>query len=473
MRRAPAIGIDLGTYKSCVAVFQNGKVEIIPSDFGERTTPSIISFTETERLIGKEAKDKINRNPKNTIFSAKRLIGRKFYEREIQEDMKYWPFKVINDPNSDRAKLQVTYQNQEKQFYSEEILVMILQKLKKSASNYLGKEVKDAVIAVPNYFNDSQRQSIKDVGTIAGLNVLRLINESTAAALAFDLNKKKEEKNVVIFDLGGGNLNVYILALEDGLYEVKGLNGNIHLGGEDFDNILVDYCINEFKIKTSIDINIRENPKAFQRLKTACERAKISLSSKTQATIDIDCLIGEEDLSITITRKKFEDLCLNLFKKLIPPLENVFKDARMTKSQIDEVILVGGSTRIPKIREMVQEFFNGKQLNYGLNLDEAIVHGAAIQAAIMTSVKDENIEELILLDVTPFSLGVETVGGVMTDLILRNSTIPCKKTMMIDSYADNQTSFLIQVYEGERQLTKDNNFLGKFELNGVPMRPKG
>ena len=475
MNRAPAIGIDLGTCYSCAAVFQNGKVEIIPNESGERTTPSYVSFTDKERLLGSAAKNKMTRNPLNTIFDAKRLIGRKFQEREVQEDMKYWPFKVIKDANSDRPKFQVIYQNQEKQFYAEEILAMTLRTLKRSASNFVGKEVKDAIVAVPNYFNDSQRQSIKDAGTIAGLNILRIINEPTAAALGYPIHKlkDKEEKKIFIFDWGAGNLNASILAIEEGLFEVKAISGKIHLGGEDLDNKLIQYCIDEFRRNTSININVRENPKAFQRLKSACEKAKKALSSTTQTTVDIDCLIGEEDLNIIITRSKFEELCLDLFKKCLPPLEQVLKDAKMTQSQIDEVILVGGSSRIPKIQSMLQEFFNGKELNKEFNPDEAVAYGAAIQAAVMTNIKDESIERLMLLDVNPFSLGIETVGGVMTVFIPRNSTIPCKKTQIFNNYTDNQTFFIVQVFEGERQLTKDNNFLGKFLLSGLPPSPKG
>ena len=475
MNRAPAIGIDLGTCYSCAAVFQNGKVEIIPNESGERTTPSYVSFTDKERLLGSAAKNKMTCNPLNTIFDAKRLIGRKFQEREVQEDMKYWPFKVIKDASSDRPKFQVIYQNQEKQFYAEEILAMTLRTLKRSASNFVGKEVKDAIVAVPNYFNDSQRQSIKDAGTIAGLNILRIINEPTAAALGYPIHKlkDKEEKKIFIFDWGAGNLNASILAIEEGLFEVKAISGKIHLGGEDLDNKLIQYCIDEFRRNTSININVRENPKAFQRLKSACEKAKKVLSSTTQTTVDIDCFIGEEDLNIIITRSKFEELCLDLFKKCLPPLEQVLKDAKMTQSQIDEVILVGGSSRIPKIQSMLQEFFNGKELNKEFNPDEAVAYGAAIQAAVMTNIKDESIERLMLLDVNPFSLGIETVGGVMTVFIPRNSTIPCKKTQIFNNYTDNQTFFIVQVFEGERQLTKDNNCLGKFLLSGLPPSPKG
>ena len=473
MKRAPAIGIDLGTCYSCAAVFQDGKVEIIPDESGEKTTPSYVSFTDTERLLGSAAKNKMTRNPLNTIFDAKRLIGKKFFDQEVQEDIKHWPFTVIKENSSDRPKLQVTYQKQERELYAEEILAMTLQKLKKSASNFLGKEVRDAIVTVPNSFNSSQRRFIKDAGTIAGLNVLRILNESTAAALAYGFETKKENGNVVVFDWGGSNINISVLSLEEGLYEVKSMNDISHLGGEDFDNRLIDYCINKFRNETSKDIKIIENPKAFQRIKLACEKAKITLSTSTKANVDIDNIIGEEDLNVVITRDKFEELCIDLFRKCLPLLESALKEAKLNKKEIDEIILVGGSTRIPKIQDLIQEFFEGKQLNKSINQDEAVAYGAAIEAAVMTNEKHETIEKIILMDVTPFSLGIEGAGGTMTILYPRNVTIPAKKTQIFTTEQDDQVYYTVKIFEGENKLTKDNNFLGEIELRGLPKKPKG
>lgn len=472
MSKAPAIGIDLGTTYSCVGVWVNGKVEIIPNDMGERTTPSYVAFTETERLVGDAAKNQVTRNPTNTVFDAKRLIGRKFNESLVQEDMKLWPFKVVKEETGDRPQIVVNFMGAEKKFFAEEISAMVLQKMKKIAEDYLGREVKEAIITVPAYFNDSQRQATKDAGQISGINVLRIINEPTAAAIAYGLDKKfKNERNVLIFDLGGGTFDVSVLSLEEGLFEVRATNGHTHLGGEDFDNRLVEFCAGEFRRKTNLDL--KENPKALRRVRAACEKAKRALSSATQATVDIDAIMDGRDLNMTITRAKFEELCMDLFKKCLAPLENVLKDSKLSKSEIHDVVLVGGSTRIPKIIQMVSEFFNGKEPNRSINPDEAVAYGAAVQAAVVTNVDDETIKGLVLIDVAPLSLGIETVGGVMTVIIPRNSNIPAKKNQIFTTYADNQPSVLIQIFEGERQMTKDNHCLGKFNLDSIPPMPRG
>ncbi|XP_057249624.1 heat shock cognate 70 kDa protein-like isoform X2 [Beta vulgaris subsp. vulgaris] len=471
----PAIGIDLGTTYSCVGVWQHDRVEIITNNQGNRTTPSSVAFTQTERLIGEAAKNQVGANPTNTIYDAKRLIGRRFTEETVQSDIKLWPFKVLSCRHKDnKPMIVVTYKGEEKHFAAEEISSMVLMKMKETAEAYLGTEVKNAVITVPAYFNDSQRQATKDAGTIAGINVMRIINEPTAAAIAYGLEKKAVDKkaaarNVLVFDLGGGTFDVSLVTLEKNSFEVKAISGNTHLGGGDFDNRMVNHFVAEFMRKHNQDVS--GNPRALARLKAACERAKRTLSFTTETTVQLDCLHEGTDLFSTISRARFEKMNMDLFQDCMDPVEKCLRDAKMGKSEIHDVVLVGGSTRIPKVEQLLQDFFNGKELCKSLNPDEAVAYGASIHAAILSGVRYS--ERFLLVDITPLSLGTNVASGDMSVVIPRNTPIPTIMERRYLTFLDYQTIVNVPVYEGERLIAKHNNFLGTFDICNIRPAPAG
>nr|XP_017220948.1 PREDICTED: heat shock cognate 70 kDa protein-like isoform X2 [Daucus carota subsp. sativus] len=471
-----AVGIDLGTTYSCVGVWQHDRVEIIANDQGNRTTPSCVAFTDSERFIGEAAKNQAAFNPANTIFDAKRLIGRKFSDSTVKDDMKFWPFTVVGD-SDDRPKIVVNYRGVEKRFLPEELSAMVLCKMKEIAEEYLGKEVKNAVVTVPAHFSDSQRQATKDAARIAGLNVLRILVEPTAAAIAYGLDQKltsssSGEKIVLVFDLGGGTFDVSLLNITKNSCKVLATAGDTHLGGEDFDNRLLKYLVEEFSRKHGKDIS--KNAKSLRRLRNACEKAKRVLSHSAVTTVDIESLYEGIDYHAKISQARFEALNLDLFRSCLDTVEKCLKDAEIDKNNVQEVVLVGGSTRIPKVQQLLQQFFNGKELCKNINPEEAVAYGAAVQAAILSGEGSQNIKNLMVLDVTPQSLGIEVHNdGLMEVIIPRNTTYPISVEQTFCTGYDGQKYVRIGVYEGEMPRVADNNLLGEFELSGLPPAPRG